>query len=324
MDRILYIVVPCYNEEAVLPKTADRLLEKLASLLERKMILPESRILFVDDGSRDGTWEAISDLCGKHREICGIKLAHNKGHQKALFAGLMTAKEHADMVITIDADLQDDIDAIDKMIEKHLEGAEIVYGVRDKRDKDSFFKRTCARSFYRLMDMLGTETVYDHADFRLMGRDALEALSQYKEVNLFMRGIVPMLGFTTDVVYYERGERLAGYRKYTFRKSLSLAWDGITSFSTAPIRLITILGTAMFAISLFMMAYTVVRKLLGATVAGWSSLALSMWMIGGLVLLSMGIVGEYIGKIYLETKARPRYIIEKEAGTHSDDENKCS
>lgn len=324
MDKILYIVVPCYNEEEVLPKTAGRLLVKLASLSDRKMISPESRILFVDDGSKDGTWEAISDLCNKHREVFGIKLAHNKGHQKALLAGLMTAKEHADMVISIDADLQDDIDAIDKMIERHLEGAEIVYGVRDKREKDPFFKRTFARSFYGLMKMLGTDTIYDHADYRLMGRRALDALSKYKEVNLFLRGIVPMLGYTTDIVYYERGERLAGVRKYTFRKSLALAWDGITSFSIAPIRFITLLGTVMFAVSLFMMAYSVVRKLLGATVTGWSSLALSMWMIGGLVLLSIGIVGEYIGKIYLETKARPRYIIEKEEGVHSNNENKCS
>ena len=311
MAEVLYIVVPCYNEEDVLKDSSEKLMEKIRSLVEKDRVSLDSRVLFVDDGSKDRTWEIITELCSSNEEVHGVKLAHNKGHQNALLAGLMTAKEQADMVISMDADLQDDVDAIDEMIEKHHAGADIVYGVRNNREKDSFFKRSTARCFYRIMKWLGAETVYDHADYRLMSRQALEALAQYREVNLFLRGIVPMLGFQTEYVYYERGERTGGESKYPLRKMIAFAWEGITSLSIIPIRMITSLGIVLFVLSLIMMVYSVVRKLMNATVVGWSSTIVSLWMIGGLVLLSIGIVGEYIGKIYLETKARPRYIVEE-------------
>lgn len=317
MKSVLYIVVPCYNEEESIQQTGQVLCEKLNELMASGEAAESSRILFVDDGSKDSTWNLIAELCDQKDEIQGIKLAHNKGHQNALIAGLMTAKEHADIAISTDADLQDDVNAINEMIEKYHAGADIVYGVRNSRKKDSFFKRSTAHCFYKMMKWLGAETVYNHADFRLMSKRALEALAQYKEVNLFLRGIVPMLGFQTDYVYYERGERTAGESKYPLRKMMAFAWEGITSLSITPIRFITSLGTTLFVISLFMMAYSVIRKLMGATVTGWSSIAVSLWMIGGLVLLSIGIVGEYIGKIYLETKARPRYIVEEEKVSES-------
>ena len=312
MDKVLYIVVPCYNEEDILPDSGNKLIQKIRLLITDKVISSDSKILFVDDGSKDKTWNLISDFCNSNKDIHGIKLSRNRGHQNALIAGLMTAKECADMVISMDADLQDDLNAIDKMIEKHYEGADIVYGVRSSREKDGFFKRSTAQSFYKMMKWLGVETVYNHADYRLMSKRALDALAQYKEVNLFLRGIVPLLGFETDYVYYERGERTAGESKYPLRKMIAFAWEGVTSLSITPIRFITSLGTTLFIISLFMMIYSIVRKLMGATVVGWSSTIVSLWMIGGLVLLSIGIVGEYIGKIYLETKARPRYIVEEE------------
>lgn len=321
MAKVLYIVIPCYNEKEVLLDSAGILVKKVLSLTENNTISSESRILFVDDGSRDNTWSLIADLCEERPEIQGIKLAHNTGHQNALLAGLMTAKEHADMVISMDADLQDDVNAIDEMIAKHYAGADIVYGVRNSREKDSFFKRNTAQCFYKIMKWLGAETVYNHADFRLMSKKALKALAQYKEVNLFLRGIVPMLGFKTDYVYYERGERRGGESKYTLNKMIAFAWEGVTSLSITPIRVITSLGMTLFIISLMMMVYSVVRKLIGATVIGWSSTIVSLWMIGGLVLLSIGIVGEYIGKIYLETKARPRYIVEKTTAETKEDEN---
>lgn len=311
-QKVLYIVVPCYNEDEILLQTEKVLHKKLQELIFTGTVANSSRILFVDDGSKDNTWSLIAELCkDKEGLVQGVRLAHNKGHQNALIAGLMTAKEHADMVASMDADLQDDVNAIDEMIEKFYAGADIVYGVRDSREKDSFFKRTTAQCFYKLMKWLGAETVYNHADYRLMSKRALEALAQYNEVNLFLRGIVPMLGFQTDYVYYERGERIAGESKYTLKRMLSFAWEGVTSLSITPIRFITSLGILLFVVSLFMMGYSVVRKLMGATVVGWSSMIVSLWMIGGLVLLSIGIVGEYIGKIYLETKARPRYIVEE-------------
>ena len=308
----LYVVVPCYNEEEILNDSAAKLSAKLQSLIESGAVSDGSRILFVNDGSKDRTWEIISELCNSDRHFNGISLAHNRGHQNALLAGLMIAKEHADMVISMDADLQDDINAMDEMITKYYEGCDIVYGVRNKRDKDTIFKRFTAESFYKMMTALGADTVYNHADFRLMSRRALESLSQYKEVNLFLRGIVPMLGYKTDCVYYERGERLAGESKYPLKKMLAFAWEGITSLSTTPIKLISTGGGIVFFISLIMMVYSLIRHSIGATVPGWSSLIISLWMIGGLILLSIGVVGEYIGKIYLETKARPRYIIEEE------------
>lgn len=320
--KVLFIVVPCYNEEATLLQTEKVLHKKLQELITSGSVAKTSRILFVDDGSKDNTWSLIAEFCDhKNGEVQGIKLSHNKGHQNALLAGLMTAKEHADMVISMDADLQDDVNAVDEMIEKYYAGADIVYGVRNNREKDSFFKRNTAQGFYKMMKLLGVETVYNHADYRLMSKRALEALAQYKEVNLFLRGIVPMLGFKTDYVYYERGERTAGESKYPLRKMIAFAWEGVTSLSITPIRFITTLGTTMFAISLIMMVYSIIRKLTGATVVGWSSMIVSLWMIGGLVLLSIGIVGEYIGKIYLETKARPRYIVEETISESEEDEN---
>jgi glycosyltransferase involved in cell wall biosynthesis len=297
------------------------MLAKLNSLINKGAVSDDSRILFVNDGSRDNTWKIIEELCSSDVHFNGISLAHNKGHQNALMAGLMVAKENADMVISMDADLQDDIDAVDEMIEKYDEGCEIVYGVRNKRDKDTLFKRFTAESFYKLMSKLGADTVYNHADYRLMSKKALNSLAQYTEVNLFLRGIVPMLGYKSACVYYERGERIAGESKYPLKKMIAFAWEGITSLSTGPIRLISIGGGIVFLISIVMMIYSLIRHAIGATVQGWSSLIISLWMIGGLILLSIGIIGEYLGKMYLETKARPRYIIEKEILSEKDLKN---
>ena len=307
----LYLVIPCYNEESIMMDSSEKLKNKMNSLIEKDLISEDSRIVFVNDGSRDSTWEIIESLCHSNQLFQGVSLARNKGHQNALLAGLMIAMEHADAVISLDADLQDDIDAIDEMIEKYKDGCEIVYGVRNKRDKDSLFKRITAEGFYKLMKSLGADTVYNHADYRLMSRTALESLSKYREVNLFLRGIVPMLGYKTDIVYYERGERLAGESKYPLKKMIAFAWEGITSLSTTPIKLITYTGAMVFIVSLAMMIYSFIRHAIGATVQGWSSLIVSLWAIGGLILLSIGVIGEYIGKIYLETKARPRYSIDK-------------
>lgn len=309
--RILYLVVPCYNEQEVLPEAAQRLLEKLESLMGRGMIDEESRILFVNDGSKDRTWEMIEELHRQNPVYQGVKLSRNRGHQNALLGGLMTAKEYADMTISLDADLQDDIDVIDQFLERYYEGCEIVYGVRSARKTDTFFKRFTAESFYRLISFMGGEVVFNHADYRLMSRRALEELSNYQEVNLFLRGIVPMIGFQTDVVTYERHERLAGESKYPLKKMLALAVDGITSLSIKPIRFIVFLGGLLFFCSILMLAYSLVQHFLGNTTSGWTSLIVSIWAIGGLQLLAIGIIGEYIGKIYLETKARPKYIIEK-------------
>ena len=324
MAPSIFLVVPCYNEQEVLFDSAGKMLDKITDLVKRSVVSENSRILFVNDGSKDETWQIIMQLCGSSNYFNGISLAHNKGHQNALLAGLMIAKEHADAVISMDADLQDDIDAVDEMLEKYNEGCEIVYGVRNKREKDTFFKRITAELFYKLMNLLGANTVYNHADYRLMSKRALDSLSQYKEVNLFLRGIVPMLGFKTDIVYYERGERLAGESKYPLKKMLAFAWEGITSLSTTPIKLITSTGALVFLISLGMMLYSLIRHAIGATVVGWSSLIISLWMIGGLILLSIGIIGEYIGKIYLETKQRPRYFIEEEVLTVSSKKNETN
>jgi len=310
MNNCLYVVIPCYNEEAVLPETAKRMKEKMYALIREGRISPYSKVVFVNDGSKDRTWEIIKTLYEHSTLFSGINLSRNRGHQNALMAGLMTVKEYADMVISMDADLQDDIDAIDKMIDKYLEGCDIVYGVRSKRETDTFFKRFTAETFYRLMNSLGVETVFNHADYRLMSKRALYALAEYKEVNLFLRGIVPMLGFKSDIVTYARSERFAGESKYPLKKMLAFAMEGITSLSVRPIRMITGLGIGIFLISIIMLIYSLVRFFSGQTIAGWASIAVSVWAIGGLLLLSVGIVGEYIGKIYLETKERPRYIIE--------------
>ena len=306
---ILYTVIPCYNEEAVLPETARRLLEKYKTLISSGEISEKSRIAFVNDGSKDRTWEMI---CAFHKAeplFTGIDLSKNRGHQNALLAGLLTVKNDADVTISMDADLQDDINVIDEMLKKYKAGCDIVYGVRSSRKKDSFFKRFTAEAFYRLMDKLGAKTVFNHADYRLMSRRALEGLAEFKEVNLFLRGIVPMIGYPSDTVLYERSERFAGESKYPLKKMVAFALEGITSLSTKPIRLITLLGFLIFLASIVMLIVFVVQFFLGLTVPGWPSLIVSIWAIGGLTMLSIGIVGEYVGKIYLETKARPRFIV---------------
>ncbi len=309
-NDILYLVIPCYNEEAVLHETAKQLLVKMNSMFDRGMISRESKIMFVNDGSRDKTWEIIRELHESNPIYSGVKLSRNKGHQNALLAGLMTAKEKADMAISLDADLQDDVDVIDKMVEKYYEGNDVVYGVRSARDTDTFFKKFTAEGFYKIMQAMGVEIVFNHADYRLMSKRALEGLSEFREVNLFLRGIVPLIGYKSDIVTYERHERFAGESKYPLKKMLAFATDGITSFSIKPIRMITTCGFLIFAISLIMLLYFLVVHFMGRTVHGWTSTIVSIWAIGGLQLLAIGIVGEYIGKIYLETKARPKYIIE--------------
>ena len=317
----LYIVVPCYNEEEVLPETARRLGDKLRALISAGKISPQSRVLFVNDGSKDRTWEVIQALHRENGLFCGADLSRNRGHQNALLAGLMTARERADMVVSMDADLQDDVDAVDAMVDKYLDGVDIVYGVRSSRKTDTFFKRTTAEAFYRMMDLLGAETVFNHADYRLMSKRALDGLAQITEVNLFLRGIVPMIGYRTDTVEYERGERFAGESKYPLKKMLGFALEGVTSLSVKPLRMITGLGFLVFFVSLAMIVYNVVRWATGNTVTGWASLACSVWLIGGLILLALGIIGEYVGKLYMESKGRPRFLIrevlEEETGEKS-------
>ena len=309
MEDILYIVVPCYNEEEVLPETARRLRGKLEAMMAAGQISKESRVLFVNDGSRDRTWQLIEELHRSCPLFSGVDLSRNRGHQNALLAGLMTAKDRCDIAISMDADLQDDIDAVDAMVEQYRAGCDIVYGVRSSRKKDTFFKRVTAEGFYRLMNLMGAETVFNHADYRLMSCRALEGLAQFKEVNLFLRGIVPMIGYRTGTVEYERGERFAGESKYPLKKMLSFAMEGITSLSVKPIRFITGLGFLIFLVSIAMLIYSVVRWAMGETIIGWASVICSVWAIGGLILLSLGVIGEYIGKIYLETKGRPRFLI---------------
>ena len=309
MKDILYIVVPCYNEEEVLPETSRRLRAKLKDMMTAGTISERSRILFVNDGSRDKTWEIISSLYAADSIFYGVDLARNRGHQNALLAGLMTARERCDMAISMDADLQDDVDAVDRRVEEYYAGCDIVYGVRSSRKKDTFFKRFTAEGFYRVMNLLGAETVFNHADYRLMSKRALEGLAEFKEVNLFLRGMVPMIGYRTETVEYERGERFAGESKYPLKKMLAFAMEGITSLSTEPLKIIAGLGFFIFLMSIAMLIYSVVRWATGETIIGWASVICSVWAIGGLILLSLGIIGEYIGKIYLEAKGRPRFII---------------
>lgn len=305
----LYLVIPCYNEEAVLLETAGRLKDKFNALTAAGKISPDSRIVFVNDGSKDKTWEMITDLHRADPTFRGICLSRNRGHQNALLAGLMTVKDECDAAISMDADLQDDINAIDAMVDRFAEGYEVVYGVRSSRKKDTFFKRTTAEGFYKVMKGMGVDTVYNHADYRLMSRRALEALSEFTEVNLFLRGIVPLVGFKSTEVTYERGERFAGESKYPLKKMLAFATEGITSMSVKPIRLIATLGILVFLFSIGVLIYSVIRKLTGYTVPGWAFLAVSIWALGGVQLLAIGIIGEYVGKIYLEAKGRPRFII---------------
>ena len=318
MEKVLYVVIPCYNEEEVLDETAKQIDKKLKSLIKANKISKKSKVMFVNDGSKDKTWEKILDLHETNSLFTGICLSRNKGHQNALLAGLLTAKNYADVVISMDADLQDDINAIDEMIDKYLAGCDVVYGVRSSRKKDSWFKRFTAETFYKIMKFLGVNIVFNHADYRLTSKRVLEALDGYEEVNLFLRGIFPLIGYTSDVVYYERNKRFAGESKYPLKKMLHFAWDGITSFSVKPIRLILNLGILIFIISLLVTIYCIVVKLVGYTVDGWTFLACSIWLVGGVQMLSLGIVGEYIGKIYSESKKRPRYHIARNLEEEND------
>ncbi len=307
----LYIAVPCYNEEAVLPDSAAKLRDKLRSMMSDGIISDDSRIVFIDDGSADATWRLITELHESDSIYSGIKLSRNRGHQNALMCGLMTLKDEADAVISIDADLQDDIGVFDEMVRKYEDGCDVVYGVRSKRKTDTFFKRFTAEGYYKVLDRMGAKVIFNHADFRLMSRRALRAFAEFHETNLFLRGLVPMVGYKSDIVTYERSERLAGESKYPLKKMLALAWEGITSLSTKPIKMITRLGIIMLIISLVMLIYTLIRYFMGATNTGWASLMVSIWAIGGLQMLAIGIIGEYIGKIYLESKHRPRFIVEE-------------
>ncbi len=307
----LYLAVPCYNEEEVLPDSAKKLLVKFDKLNAAGKISQDSRIVFIDDGSKDRTWEIIEKLHAADNRFAGIKMSRNRGHQNALLGGLMLLRDKCDAVISLDADLQDDINAIDLMVDKYEQGCDVVYGVRSSRDKDSFFKRFTAEGYYKILNKMGAKIIFNHADFRLMSARALEAFSEFHEVNIFLRGLVPMVGFKSDIVEYERGERLAGESKYPLSKMLALALEGITSLSVKPLRFITGAGVCAFLISIVMLIYFLVRYFTGHTVTGWASLAVSIWALGGLQLLAMGILGEYLGKIYLESKHRPRYIVEK-------------
>lgn len=310
MSDILYIVVPCYNEQEVLPETSKRLYDKMTALHKQQKIDEKSRILFVNDGSKDATWRLIEELCAKSPLYAGVNLSRNRGHQNALLAGIATAAPHADMIVSMDADLQDDINAMDEMIAAYQAGNDVVYGVRSSRQKDSFFKRNSAQLFYRLMKLLGAEIVYNHADYRLLSKRAAEALLSFDEVNLFLRGIVPMVGFQSTTVTYERGERFAGKSKYPLGKMVTFALEGITSLSVKPIRMITAGGLLVCVVSLLMLIKAFADYFSGNVEPGWTSVIISIWVLGGLQLFAIGIIGEYIGKTYMETKERPKFIIE--------------
>ncbi len=314
MDK-LYIVVPCYNEEEVLPETSKRLRLKLQQLIRDRKISPDSRALFVNDGSKDRTWELISRLHEEDPCFSGVNLSRNRGHQNALLAGLTVAVNYADMIVTMDADLQDDINAVDQMVDRYLEGYEVVYGVRSSRQTDTAFKRFTAESYYKVLKMLGVDIVFNHADYRLMSRRAVEGLMEFQEVNLFLRGIVPQIGYKWTTVAYERAERFAGESKYPLKKMLSFALEGITSFSVKPLKLIARLGGLVCLVSLAMFIWSIIQHFTGHTVAGWSSLMVSIWFLGGVQLICLGVIGEYIGKVYAETKRRPRFFIENVLNT---------
>lgn len=311
MNNILYIVVPCYNEEEMLPETTKQLEIKMNNLIKTKQISKKSKVLYVNDGSKDKTWNLIKEY-SKKENFTGISLSRNRGHQNALLAGLITAKKFADIIISMDADLQDDIDAIDKMIDDYNNGSEVVYGVRKSRKKDTFFKRKTAELFYKFMKLMGVDIIYNHADYRLATKKVLNDLENYGEVNLFLRGIFPLIGYKSSMVYYERKERLAGKSKYPLKKMLAFAWDGITSFSIKPIRFVLSIGIFMFILSLIIMIYSIIVKILGSTVSGWTFIICSIWLVAGIQMLSIGIIGEYVGKVYNETKRRPRYIISED------------
>lgn len=313
-NPVLYIVIPCYNEEAVLPLTSGLFLNKLTSLITAGKIAQESRILFVNDGSKDNTWAIIQDLSAKNEHFEGVCLSRNRGHQNALLGGLMTARKTADVTISIDCDGQDDIGAMDAMVDEYLAGCDVVYGVRSKRTTDTWFKRTTAEGFYKVMKLLGADVVFNHADYRLMSRRALDGLSQLHEVNLFLRGLVPLVGYRYSSVYYERAERMAGESHYPLKKMLGFAFDGITSLSVKPLRIITNIGILVSFLSVLGILYTLFTKLFGITVSGWSSMICAIYFLGGVQLLSLGVIGEYVGKIYSETKRRPRFVISETTG----------
>ena len=306
---ILYIIIPCYNEEKVLPITSGMFLEKINTLAAAGKISPESRVLFVNDGSKDNTWNIITELAAKDEHYIGISQSRNRGHQNAVLAGLMEAKDKCDITISIDCDGQDDINAMDEMVDAYRDGCEVVYGVRSRRDTDTFFKRFTAEGFYHLMNFLGADIVFNHADYRLISSRVLQEFANFKEVNIFLRGMVPLVGFKSTSVYYERHERLAGESHYPLKKMLALAFDGITSLSVKPIRFITGLGLIFSVLSFIGVLWAIVASILGRTVVGWASTMCIVCFMGGIQLLCLGVIGEYIGKIYLETKARPRYII---------------
>lgn len=307
---VLFIVIPCYNEQEALPITANRLTELTDDMLSKGLIAPESRIVLVDDGSTDDTWRVIAGLHAADARFEGVKLAHNAGHMNALWAGMTLSAGRCDCVITIDADLQDDVNAMYGFLAEYAKGADVVYGVRSSREKDTFFKRTTAQGFYRMMKKLGVELVYNHADYRLLSSRALEALLSFGEVNMFLRGMVPMLGFKTAEVTYERGERVAGESKYPLKKMITFAAEGVTSLSNRPIRWVLGLGALCVLLGVVMAVYVFVSLVRGRTVAGWPSLMMSIWLLGGLQLMALGVIGEYIGKIYMETKRRPKFILE--------------
>lgn len=307
---ILYIVSPCFNEEKVLPVTSSLFVDKLSELIRKKKVAPQSRLLFVDDGSKDNTWSIICSLAKNDTLIEGMALSRNRGHQNALLAGLMEARHYCDVSISIDCDGQDDIDAMDRMIDAFHDGCEVVYGVRSDRDSDTFFKRTSAETFYKLLSLMGVETIFNHADYRLLGKRPLEALSKFEEVNLFLRGMVPLVGFNSTSIFYERHERLAGESHYPLKKMIALAFDGITSLSVKPIRIITSIGVLISILSFIGVVWAVATSLLGLSVAGWASMTAIVCFMGGIQMLSLGIIGEYVGKIYMESKRRPRFIVE--------------
>lgn len=309
MKKVLYIVIPCYNEEDALLETSKILKEKMIYLINKKVISKKSKVMYVNDGSKDKTWDLIKKIHDEDKMFTGICLSRNRGHQNALFAGLMIAKDNSDIVISMDADMQDDINVMEKMIEKNYDGNEIVYGVRSSRKNDSFLKKTTAQLFYKLLDFIGVDIIYNHADYRLTSKKVLDNLSEYKEINLFLRGIFPQIGYQSDIVYYERKKRNAGKSKYPLKKMIKFAWNGITSFSIKPLKMILHLGIAILILSIITIVYSIIRKITGHTVPGWTFIVCSIWFVSGLQMFSLGIVGEYIGKIYSEVKSRPRYII---------------
>lgn len=311
-SKKLYIVIPCYNEEEAITITTKALTNKMDELIKRGAIEESSKIVYVDDGSKDKTWSIIEDLHKTNKYVIGLKLSKNRGHQNALLAGLMFSKEHSDITISMDADLQDDINVVDKMIEDYMEGSEIVFGVRNSRKKDTFFKKWTALGFYKFMKLMGADIVYNHADYRLMSKKTLTSLSEFRETNLFLRGIVKEIGYKTSIVYYNRDKRVAGVSKYPLKKMIKFAIEGITSFSIKPLKLITSLGFIMLLISFGVLIYSIIRKITGNTVEGWTFIIVSIWLVSSIQLLSLGVIGEYIGKIYGEVKNRPRYIIEEE------------